>query len=129
MQGASGLPITVHRSVDEVDSTDVVIVPSMEMTATGDWIPGRYPGIVRWIRKMHEGGATICAACSGGMLMAETGLLDGHEATIHWASEVPFRARHPNVSLRMDEALVVSGDGGRIVARARRPPGTTSQCT
>ena len=115
MQGASGLPIAVHRSVDEVDSTDVVIVPSMEMTATGDWIPGRYPGIVRWIRKMHEGGATICAACSGGMLMAETGLLDGHEATIHWASEAPFRARHPNVSLRMDEALVVSGDGDRIV--------------
>jgi transcriptional regulator GlxA family with amidase domain len=115
MQGASGLPITVHRSVDEVDSTDVVIVPSMEMTATGDWIPGRYPGIVRWISKMHEGGATICSACSGGMLMAETGLLDGHEATIHWASEVPFRARHPNVSLRMDEALVVSGDGDRIV--------------
>jgi transcriptional regulator GlxA family with amidase domain len=115
MQGASGLPITVHRAVDEVDSTDVVVIPSMEMTATGDWIPGRYPGIVRWIRKMHEGGATICSACSGGMLMAETGLLDGHEATTHWASEIPFRARHPNVLLRMDAALVVSGDGDRIV--------------
>ncbi|MFY9920309.1 MAG: helix-turn-helix domain-containing protein [Mycobacterium sp.] len=115
MQGSSGLPLSVHRSIDDVDRTDVVVVPSMEMTATGDWIPGRYPRIVQWIKKMYEGGATICSACSGGMLMAETGLLDGHEATVHWASETPFRARHPDVLLRMDEALVVSGDGGRIV--------------
>ncbi len=64
MQGASGLPITVLRSVVEVDSTVVVFVPSMEMTPTGDWVPGRYPGIVRWIRKMHENGATICAAAT-----------------------------------------------------------------
>jgi hypothetical protein len=55
MQGASGLPITVHRAVDDVESTDVVIVPSMEMTATGDWIPGRYPGIVRWIERCTRG--------------------------------------------------------------------------
>jgi transcriptional regulator GlxA family with amidase domain len=115
MQGPSGLPLPVHRSIDDVDRTDVVVVPSMEMTATGDWIPGRYPSIVQWIKKMYEGGATICSACSGGMLMAETGLLDGQEATIHWASEIPFRARHPAVSLRMDEALVVSGDDDRIV--------------
>ena len=115
LRGSSGLPLPVHRSIDDVESTDVVVVPSMEMTATGDWIPGRYPGIVRWIRNMYEGGATICSACSGGMLMAETGLLDGHEATVHWASEEPFRARHPNVLLRMDETLVISGDGDRIV--------------
>lgn len=115
MQGASGLPITVHRSIDDVGRTDVVIIPSMEMTESGDWVPGRYPGIVRWIKTMYERGATVCSACSGGMLMAETGLLDGHEATVHWASETPFRARHPNVVLRMDEALVISGDEDRIV--------------
>ena len=115
MQGSSGLPLTVHRTIDDVESTDVVVVPSMAMTATGDWVTGRYPGIVQWIRRMHESGATVCSACSGGMLMAETGLLDGHEATVHWASETPFRTRHPKVLLRMDEALVVSGDGDRIV--------------
>ena len=72
MQGSSGLPLTVHRTIDEVESTDVVGIPSMAMTATGDWVTGRYPGIVQWIRRMHEGGATVCSACSGGLLMAET---------------------------------------------------------
>jgi transcriptional regulator GlxA family with amidase domain len=115
VRSASGLPITAHRSVEEVAETDVVIVPSMEMQDRGDWIPGRYPQIVAWIRAMHAGGATICSACSGGMLTAETGLLDGHEATVHWVSETAFRRRHPNVTLRIDQALVVSGDGGRLV--------------
>jgi transcriptional regulator GlxA family with amidase domain len=115
MSSASGLPITVHTSVDEVAETDVVLVPSTAMQYNGDWIPGRYPGIVAWLRAMHAGGATICSACSGGMLTAETGLLDGHEATVHWMSEAAFRTRHPNVTLRLDQALVVSGKGGRLV--------------
>ena len=67
----------------------------MAMSADGDWAPGRYPRMVAWIRAMHAGGATICSACSGGMLTAETGLLDGEEATIHWLSEKYFRRRHP----------------------------------
>jgi transcriptional regulator GlxA family with amidase domain len=114
MHGASGLPITAHRGFDEVAETDVVIVPSMQMEERGDWLPGRYPRIVDWIRAMHAGGATICSACSGGMLLAETGLLDGHEATVHWLSEAAFRRRHPRVKLRIDQALVVS-DGGRLI--------------
>ncbi len=76
---------------------------------------GRYPRVVAWIRDMHRGGATVCAACTGAMLTAETGLLDGHEATVHWLSEAVFRRRHPRVRLRIDEALVVSGDGGRLI--------------
>jgi transcriptional regulator GlxA family with amidase domain len=64
---------------------------------------------------MYAGGATICSACSGAMLTAETGLLDGHEATVHWISEAAFRRRHPDVTLRVDQVLVVSGERGRLV--------------
>jgi transcriptional regulator GlxA family with amidase domain len=115
IRGASGLSITAHRSLEEVGETDIVIVPSMEMHGKGDWIPDRYPRLVAWIQEMHAGGATICSACSGGMLLAETGLFDGHEATVHWISEASFRRLHPDVTLRLDEALVVSGEGGRLV--------------
>jgi transcriptional regulator GlxA family with amidase domain len=115
VEGASGLSITAHRALEEVTATDVVIVPSVALSEDGDWIPGRYPRLVGWIRAMYASGATICSACSGGMLAAETGLLDGNEATVHWVSESHFRRRHPEVVLRLDEALVVSGDGGRLV--------------
>jgi transcriptional regulator GlxA family with amidase domain len=115
MPSASGLPIVAHRSIDEVAETDVVIVPSVDMTTGGDWVPGRYPRVVAWIREMHARGATIASACSGGMLTAESGLLEGHEATMHWASEAACRRRHPGIRLRIDAALVVSGEGGRLV--------------
>ena len=115
IEGPSGLTIGAHRAVGEVDRTDVVIVPSMALNEEVPWVPGRYPAVVAWIRAMHERGATVCSACSGGMLTAETGLLDGNEATIHWVTEAYFREHHPEVVLRLDEALVVSGEGGRLV--------------
>ena len=115
IEGPSGLTITAERPVAEVGETDIVIVPSVAIDEEVDWVPGRYPAMVAWIRAMHDRGATVCSSCSGGMLTAETGLLDGHEATIHWVTEGYFRERHPEVLLRPDETLVVSGEGGRIV--------------
>lgn len=102
IRSASGLPIAVHRAIEEVAATDVVIVPSMQMHDDGDWTSGRYPRLLAWIRAMYARGATVCSTCSGGLLTAETGLLDGHEATVHWISEPSFRRRHPEVRLRPD---------------------------
>jgi transcriptional regulator GlxA family with amidase domain len=116
IESASGIAITVHRSVEEVSRADVVIVPSMAFTQDEEWTPGRYPKLVHWLRKMYDGGATICSACTGANLTAETGLFDGHEATIHWMSENRFRRRHPDIRLRPDEALVISGDGERLIS-------------
>jgi transcriptional regulator GlxA family with amidase domain len=115
IESASGLAVTAQRSVDEVTETDLVIVPSMEFGREGEWAPGRYPKLVHWLREMYDGGATICSACTGANLTAETGLLDGNQATIHWASENSFRRRHPDVLLRPDEVLVISGEGGRLI--------------
>ena len=115
IQSASGLTITAHRSVDDAGDADVVIVPSMEFGREGEWARGRYPKLVRWLREMYADGATICSACTGANLTAEAGLLDGNEATVHWASERDFRRRHPDVRLRPDEVLVISGEGGRLV--------------
>lgn len=38
-----------------------------------------------WLRRAHAWGATLASACSGSVLLAQTGLLDGQEATSHWA--------------------------------------------
>jgi len=116
VRAPSGLTIDAQRSVADVSATDVVIVPSMALRPDGGWVPGRYPRIVTWIRQMYEGGAMVCSACTGALLVAETGLLDGSEMTIHWSNEAWFRERHPEIGLRMDEVLVVSGEQGRLVS-------------
>ncbi|HZO07534.1 MAG TPA: helix-turn-helix domain-containing protein [Solirubrobacterales bacterium] len=115
VRSPSGLSIAPDATIDQVDRTDVVIVPSMAMTEDHSWEVGRHPHLVAWLRRMYEGGATLCSACTGGMLTAETGLLDGQEATAHWITVTPFRRRHPEVRLRPEEALVVSGEDGRLV--------------
>lgn len=115
VEGASGLTLASTRPVREIERTDVVIVPSMAFGEEVAWVRGRYPATVAWMRAMFERGATLCSACTGAMLTAETGVLDGHDATIHWVVEGYFREQHPEILLRVDEALVVTGEGGRLV--------------
>src|SRR5262249_15053168 len=42
-------------------------------------------------------GAHIAGTCTGAAYLAEAGLLDGHEATTHWATADDFRRRYPKV--------------------------------
>ncbi len=111
---ASGLPMPTERSLDEVDDADIVILPSV-MVGDGEWVPGRYPAVVDWLARSHERGATLCSACSGVLLLAETGLLDGLDATIHWAYARTFRENFPAVRLRLEKVLVASGERDELV--------------
>ena len=107
----TGLPINVHRSFDETPSTDVVIATSMAVNENDEWVVGRYPEAVSWLRAMNRQGAVLCSSCTGVLLAAETGLLNGRNATIHWAYEPTFRRNFPKVKLNPREILVT--DGGR----------------
>jgi transcriptional regulator GlxA family with amidase domain len=111
---ASGLPVLAHAGIDEVARTDLVIVPSV-MVDGGEWRCHRHEPIVRWLQQMHREGATLCSACSGLLLLAETGLLAGHEATMHWAYEQTFRRSFPDVQLRLEETIVVAGERQQFV--------------
>lgn len=112
--GASGLPLGAHRSYHEIERTDIVIVPLM-MVDGMDWVSGRYPGLVDWLCRMHQQGASLCSACTGVLLLAETGLLDRREATLHWAFAPTFRRNFPRVRLRIEEVLITAGDQQEFV--------------
>lgn len=113
-QTASGLPIAAHRTFEELDHTDIIIIPSM-MVEDSQWKKGRYPKIVGWLSDMHTQGAMLSSACSGVLLLAETGLLDGREATIHWAYAKTFRHNFPDVRLRLEKVLVTAGERQQFV--------------
>jgi transcriptional regulator GlxA family with amidase domain len=111
---ASGLAVPVHRSVAEAERTDIAIVPSLLVTE-GVWRRGRYPDLVAWLQRVHGDGAVVCSACSGVLLLAETGLLSGREATVHPAYAATFRSNYPDVRLRLEETLVTTGDREELV--------------
>jgi len=111
---ASGLSVPVHRSIADAGRTDIAIVPSL-LVREGRWVPGRYPELVAWLRQTHEQGALVCSACSGVLLIAETGLLAGRSATIHPAYAPTFRANFPDVRRMLDEVLVTTGERQELV--------------
>lgn len=111
MTVANGVRIVPDGGLDEV--SPVVCIP--EVALPPDVIPpGRYLPEIDWIRRCHEAGAIIATACSGALLLAESGLLDGEDATTHWAY-CDVLARYPGVRVHPQRALVVGGDGQRLV--------------
>ena len=112
---ASGVPIQVQRSIDTVEASDIVIVPSV-LVRGGCWQAGRYPQLVEWLRRMHARGAVLCSACSGVFLLAETGLWDGQAATVHYGYVREFAAAHPDVTLHPERVLVISGQREELVS-------------
>lgn len=111
---ASGVPFVVQRDIDELETTDIVIVPSLLLGARG-WVKGRYPKLVAWLERMHARGAVMCSACSGIFLLAETGLFDGKDATVHYGYARTFSSLYPDVTIHPERVLVVAGRREELV--------------
>src|SRR3546814_2158276 len=74
-------------------------------TSIYDVPTGRYPREVAWLKRLHRDGALICSVCSGALLLAETGLLNGHSATAHWAYRDMFQRNYPKITFRNESVL------------------------
>jgi transcriptional regulator GlxA family with amidase domain len=75
-----------------------------------------------WLRQQYKEGSAIYSACSGSVMLAETGLLDGREATSHWGYQDLFSKCYPKVRFRPEPNLVFADAAGRLVTAG----GTTS---
>ncbi|KAA2286296.1 GlxA family transcriptional regulator [Arenimonas fontis] len=116
-----GIPVQPHLSIDDDPRADVVIVPEIWLGPDTS-ISGRYPDIVDWLRRCWRRGSNLCSACSGAILLAETGLLNGCEATSHWGYQDLFRRDYPKVRFRPEPNLAFADPAGRVVTAG----GTTS---
>ena len=68
------------------------------------------------LRQWARRGATMAAACIGTFVMAESGLLDGQQATTTWWLAPFFRQRYPEV--RLDESNMIVKSGRFVTAGA-----------
>lgn len=117
----NGIPVTPEISVADDPATDVVIMPELWL-GPDENLKGCYPDLMDWIRRKHGQGAMLYSACSGAVMLAETGLLDGCDATSHWGYQDLFRNSYPKVHFRPEPNLAFADPAGRIVTAG----GTTS---
>jgi transcriptional regulator GlxA family with amidase domain len=109
-----GVPVAPHASIDEIGYADAVIVTDLAIDPDGDHA-GKWQNVKAWLRQIHLAGGTICSVCSGSVLLAGSGLLDGMPATTHWAFVDHIRRCYPRVQLEPGRVLVPAGEDRRIV--------------
>jgi len=74
------LQMVAHKSISEVPSPDVIVVPGgLGTRAILDHQP-----LLDWLRSAHETSTWTTSVCTGSLLLAAAGILDDQEATTHW---------------------------------------------
>jgi putative intracellular protease/amidase len=74
------LGLTADLSIDELPNPEIVLVPGGYGTR-GLLEDER---ILGWLRRAHETSEWTTSVCTGSLLLAAAGILDGLEATTHW---------------------------------------------
>ncbi len=112
------VPITLEptMSLADVGKTDLVIVPTAGMDLLASREANR--GLLEWLASRRDDTA-IAGICTGVSLLGAAGLLDGREATTHWAVVDQCRSLYPKADWKGDRFVTESGNvfcGGGLYA-------------
>lgn len=116
----SGVQIVPDQAFQNAEDADIVVVPGLTLSPHDRPNPKDHPCLT-WLAKRDLSRTRIVSACTGAVYLAEIGILDGIEATTHWAWEGLFRRFYPTVRLRTDRGL--------CFANASRGPVTSGGTT
>jgi putative intracellular protease/amidase len=103
------LGLLADRSLAEVERPDIVVVPGGY--GSRSMLDPAHP-LTSWLAVVHETTSWTTSVCTGSLLLAAAGILDGVDATTHWAS----RDALASLGARPVEERVVVRD--RIVTAA-----------
>jgi transcriptional regulator GlxA family with amidase domain len=111
---ANGLKVIADYGIDDAPRCDLVIV-----TGGASWpVQAETPATLRYIRKVHASGR-IASVCTGGMILAASGILDGGPATTKREVEPPeispvtvMQSKYPDIDVR--QAVLVEQGGGVV---------------
>lgn len=92
---------------DSISKIDVLIVPGGVVTAEL-----AKPEVIAWIAATAATSELTASVCTGAILLAQAGLLDGQTATTHWADMEELRTGFPLVQVESGRRWI---DNGAIV--------------
>jgi transcriptional regulator GlxA family with amidase domain len=98
------LVVGATHSFSETPSPDVILVPGGFTTMEH----ARDEKVLDWLRRAHETATWTASVCSGSVILAAAGLLDGKRATSHWAALSALKAL--GIEQVGDERIVHEGD-------------------
>lgn len=95
------LRLVPELAIQDVEHTDIIVLSASGLNVQEQIARGTT--LLPWLREWHARGACIAAVCTGAAFLAESGLLDGRQATTHWALADTLRRRYPKVLWRPEQ--------------------------
>lgn len=110
LRAAGGFQLITPYSLRILDRADTIIIPGWRN------LHQKPPeALLRRLRAAHARGTRLCSICSGVVVLAATGLLDGLTVTSHWNDADVLRKLCPNVKIDADKLY---SDHGSILTSA-----------
>ncbi|MFE3324371.1 GlxA family transcriptional regulator [Streptomyces sp. NPDC059176] len=100
---SSGLTLVPDGVLRDEPGPHTLIVPGGEGTLDPD------PALVDWLRASAPSAERLVSVCSGALVLAAAGLLDGHRATTHWSLCDRLARDHPDVEVDPEPIFVRDG--------------------
>ncbi|HEY4324314.1 MAG TPA: helix-turn-helix domain-containing protein [Mucilaginibacter sp.] len=88
---------------DDIKKTNLIIIPAMSWNFSN--VIAVNQELLPWIVNQYKQGAEVASVCTGGFLLASTGLLSGKSCSTHWAAADVFRKMFPDVNLVVEKII------------------------
>ena len=100
-----GLGLEVAHGLELLEVADVIVIPAWSGQSVAASVP-----LVKALQRANAQGKLLVGLCLGAFVLGDAGLLDGLEATTHWAARDEFARRFPQVRFRPEVLYVNAGN-------------------
>jgi transcriptional regulator GlxA family with amidase domain len=108
---AKGLRVLPDETWETAPPLDVLVYPG----GRGTRRELQDEAVLDWIRDLAAGDTVVASVCTGSLVLATAGLLDGKPATTHWGSLELLPTLGREIEVRPDDRFV---DNGNILTAA-----------
>jgi transcriptional regulator GlxA family with amidase domain len=103
---AKGLRVLPDRSWETAPQFDVLVYPG----GMGTRRELKDDSVLGWLRELRERDTLMTSVCTGSLVYAAAGLLEGRPATTYWSQLDYLGELDPTIQVRRDDRFVDSGE-------------------
>ncbi len=111
VRAKNGLSVNPDCSINEISKADIAIIPGGDGTRP----LLKHKEVINWIKKISSNAEVVASVCSGALLLAQAGLLNGLKATTHHQVLETLRDMSENIQV-VDNIRFI--DNGKIITSA-----------
>lgn len=109
----NGLKVQPDYSFETMPEYDILVIPGGPGAREAEIHKAH---VIDWIREQKTQVDLMTSVCTGALLLAKAGLLDGKKATTHWASIERLEKEFPQVHVQrnvkyVDEGNIITSGG------------------